>query len=66
MANLKVNELNTANPAEIIDLKAEAEKGNEEAITAFKSLRGGCNMCWAPPPPPPPCPGSQNLFEFMN
>jgi hypothetical protein len=25
----------------MIDLKAESEKGNLEAITAFKSLRGG-------------------------
>jgi hypothetical protein len=30
----------------MIDLKAEAEKGNLEAITAFKSLRGGRKPCW--------------------
>lgn len=47
MANIKVNELNTTNSTEIVDLKAEADKGNPEAITAFKSLRGGLSCpCW--------------------
>lgn len=46
MANIKVNELNAVNPAELIDLKAEAEKGNKDAITAFKSLRGGAATSW--------------------
>ena len=36
VANLQQNE-----EMEIVSLKAEAEKGNPEAITAFKSLRGG-------------------------
>jgi hypothetical protein len=31
----------------MIDLKVEAEKGNTEAIAAFKSLRGGaCKPVW--------------------
>jgi hypothetical protein len=46
MANIKVNELITTKSEELFDLKAEAEKGNPEAITAFKSLRGGCCCCW--------------------
>ncbi len=50
MANIKINELNATNPAEIIDLKAEAEKGNSEAIIAFKSLRGGDGCCCWPQP----------------
>ncbi|MDP5338947.1 MAG: hypothetical protein NWQ28_10285 [Nodularia sp. (in: cyanobacteria)] len=43
MADLKITNLKT--DSEIIDLKAEAEKGNPEAIVAFKSLRGGLAAC---------------------
>ncbi len=43
MADVKITNLKT--DSEIIDLKAEAEKGNPEAIVAFKSLRGGLACC---------------------
>lgn len=49
MAEIKINQLNSEVQSEIIDLKAEAEKGNSEAIIAFKSLRGGLSRskpCW--------------------
>ena len=44
MADVKITNLKT--DSEIIDLNAEAEKGNPEAIVAFKSLRGGRGCCW--------------------
>lgn len=58
MANININELNTAKPSEMIDLKTEAEKGNSEAITAFKTLRGGRVVTpeWSPCQPPEPDP----------
>jgi hypothetical protein len=47
MAKIQITQLKVEEPTEkIIDLKAEAEKGNSEAITAFKSLRGGGSCCW--------------------
>lgn len=41
MAKIKLNNLTNEQKTEMIYLKAEAEKGNSEAITAFKFLRGG-------------------------
>ncbi|MBW4613527.1 MAG: hypothetical protein KME21_09615 [Desmonostoc vinosum HA7617-LM4] len=41
MAEIKINELKVNKPAEMIDLKKEAEQGNSDAITAFTTLRGG-------------------------
>lgn len=48
MAEIKINQLNVNKPVEIIDLKQEAEQGNLEAMTAFKTLRGGMHAtcCW--------------------
>jgi|688.fasta_scaffold1708864_1 hypothetical protein len=41
MSEIKITELTIDQNPKMIDLKAEAEKGNEEAIIALKSLRGG-------------------------
>jgi hypothetical protein len=46
MAKIKVINLTNEQKPEMIDLKAEAEKGNSEAITAFKSLRGMGSVRW--------------------
>jgi hypothetical protein len=51
MANIKIqkiNKLTSLESAEMVDLKAESEKGNPEAITAFKSLRSGGCCGWTP------------------
>jgi hypothetical protein len=48
MAEIKINQLGSIHSDEaVIDLKTESHKGNEEAVTAFKSLRGGhCPCRW--------------------
>jgi hypothetical protein len=49
MANIQINQIKIEEPTEkMIDLKAEAEKGNSKAFAAFTTLRGGmsANCCW--------------------
>ncbi|MBE8995859.1 hypothetical protein [Microcystis aeruginosa] len=48
MSEIKITELTIDQNPKMIDLKAEAEKGNEEAIIALKSLRGGAQRFRAP------------------
>jgi hypothetical protein len=43
MADVRITDLTNEQKPEMIDLKVEAEKGNTEAIAAFKSLRGGAS-----------------------
>ncbi|MCE2718399.1 MAG: hypothetical protein ACK5RY_14410 [Dolichospermum sp.] len=43
MADVRITDLTNEQKPEMIDLKVEAEKGNTEAIVAFKSLRGGAS-----------------------
>ncbi|MEY2913352.1 MAG: hypothetical protein ACK6A9_04990 [Dolichospermum sp.] len=45
MADVRITDLTNEQKPEMIDLKVEAEKGNTEAIAAFKSLQGGANPC---------------------
>lgn len=42
MADIKLVQLDDTQDSEkVIDLKTELKKGNSEAMTAFKTLRGG-------------------------
>lgn len=46
MSNLNISNLPEEQTSKMVDLKAKAEKGDEKAIKAFKSLRGGHSCCW--------------------
>ncbi|MDJ0599212.1 MAG: hypothetical protein QNJ37_10280 [Crocosphaera sp.] len=47
MSNLKITNLPEEQTSQLVDLKAKAEKGDEKAIKAFKSLGGVACCCWA-------------------